>query len=177
MARKTTTPDLGQRLAATRSQSGLSQSAVAHRAGLAASYLSRIETGKIQPTVPTANKIAAALRIPLGELLGPMPPKHKGHGCPVSAQGTCMLDLIDPKWEFRSSGREERYSPRQVRLLRRFTALVREGSPELIKGLELLVNSLLEKHAKPQTVKKRGRAAAGRSPRTKTGRRKTRRGR
>jgi transcriptional regulator with XRE-family HTH domain len=54
-------PDLGQRVAAHRSQLGLSQTAVAERAGLAASYLSRIENGKIFPTMPTAQKIATAL--------------------------------------------------------------------------------------------------------------------
>jgi transcriptional regulator with XRE-family HTH domain len=172
MKRKTTLPDLGQRLAATRIQAGLSQNAVAHRAGLAASYLSRIETGKIQPTVPTANKIAAALRVPLGELLGPRPSKHMDRGCPMTAQGTCMLDLIDPKWEFRSSGREERYSPRQVRLLRRFTALVREGQPELIKSFELLVNSLLEVGPQKKIRRRRGKVPAKKTTRGKARRRK-----
>lgn len=175
MGRKTTTPDLGQRLAATRSQSGLSQNAVAHRAGLAASYLSRIETGKIQPTVPTAHKIAEALRVPLGELLGPRPPKPGGQGCPVSAQGTCLLDLIDPKWEFRKGGREEHYSPRQVRLLRRFTALVREGSPQLFQGLELLVSSLLEISPQHQPRRKRKTRAPGKKPRRKSTRRRAQR--
>jgi transcriptional regulator with XRE-family HTH domain len=156
MQRKNTGLDLGQRLAATRIQSGLSQNAVAHRAGLAASYLSRIEAGKIQPTVPTANKIAAALTISLSELLAPRPSNLAKRGCQVSGDGTCLLDLLDPKWEFRSKGSEERYSPRQLRLLRRFAALLREGSPELIKGLELLVGSLV-KAAPQQRVRRRRR--------------------
>ncbi len=175
MKRKTTVPNLGQRLAATRIQNGLSQNAVAHRAGLAASYLSRIETGKIQPTVPTANKIAAALRVSLGELLGPMPANHKSQGCPVSAQGSCMLDLIDPKWEFRKHGSEERYSPRQVRLLRRFSALVHEGQPKLMKGFELLVGSLLEAGPQKKVHRKHGKAAAKKTTRGKVKRRKTQR--
>ena len=175
MKRKTAIPDLGQRLAATRIQSGLSQNAVAYRAGLAASYLSRIETGKIQPTVPTAHKIATALRVPLGELLGPVSPKHKSQGCPVSATGSCMLDLIDPKWEFRSHGSQERYSPRQVRLLRRFTALVREGQPEVLRGIELLVGSLLEAGPQKHVRRKRGKAAPKKTTRRKTKRRKTQR--
>jgi transcriptional regulator with XRE-family HTH domain len=175
MKRKLTVPDLGQRLAATRLQSGLSQNAVAHRAGLAASYLSRIETGKIQPTVPTANKIATALRVPLGELLGPRPPSHKAQGCPVSAQGTCLLDLIDPKWEFKSQGRGERYSARQIRLMRRFTALVREGQPELMKGFELLVGSLLEAGPQKKVRPKRGKTPTRKTTRRKAKRRKTQR--
>jgi transcriptional regulator with XRE-family HTH domain len=145
LARKSEKPDLGQRIAAHRSQLGLSQTVVAGRAGLAASYLSRIENGKIFPTVPTAQKIATALRLPLSELLRPMPSqKKKSKGCPVSAKGACLIDLIDPKWGFGSRGRAERYSPRQIRLMRRFTALVREGSPELLKGLEVVVSGLLE---------------------------------
>ncbi len=171
MQRKKTEPDLGQRLTATRSQSGLSQSEVAHRAGLAASYLSRIETGKIQPTVPTANKIAAALRVSLSELLGPRPPKLGNQGCPVSANGACMLDLLDPKWEFRAHGREERYSPRQLRLLRRFTALVREGQPEVLRGVELLVGSLLEPAPQQRVRRRRGKTATRKTARGKAKRR------
>lgn len=142
MARQSKKPDLGQRVAAHRSQLGLTQTVVAERAGLAASYLSRIESGKIFPTVPTAQKIATALRVPLSELLKPPPPEKTNKSCPVTAKGACLIDLIDPKWGFGSRGREERYSPRQIRLMRRFTSLVREGSPELIKSLEVVVGLL-----------------------------------
>jgi transcriptional regulator with XRE-family HTH domain len=146
-------PDLGQRVVAHRSQLGLSQAVVAERAGLAASYLSRIENGRIYPTLPTAQKIATALRVPLSELLGPRPRQKKNQGCPVTAKGVCLIDLIDPKRGFGSRGRDERYSPREIRLMRRFTALVREGSSELLKSLEVVVGSLLE----PDTRKRRGR--------------------
>lgn len=165
MKRKSSTPEFGQRLAVTRGQRGLSQSAVAYRAGLAPSYLSRIETGKIQPTVPTAQKIAAALRIPLSDLLAPSPAERKNQGCPVSARGTCLIDLIDPKGEYHSSG--EHYSPRQIRLLRRFTAVIREGSPELLKGLELVVLGLLDRGAGSKTAKPKPR------PKTKKSKRRT----
>jgi transcriptional regulator with XRE-family HTH domain len=117
---------------------------VAKRAGLAASYLSRIENGKIFPTVTTAHKIATALRIPLSELLGPTPSQAKSKNCPVSAKGACLIDLIDPKLGLGSRARGERYSPRQIRLMRRFATLMREGSPELLKSLEVVVNGLLE---------------------------------
>ena len=142
MTHKSKKPDLGQRFAAHRSQLGLSQTAVAKRAGLAPSYLSRIENGKIYPTMPTAQKIATALRVPLSELLEPTPPQKGKQGCPVSATGACLIDLIDPKWGIGSEGRGERYTPRQIRLMRRFTALVREGSPELLKSLEVVVSGL-----------------------------------
>ena len=144
MARRPKKTDLGRRVSAHRSQLGLSQTVIAKRAGLAASYLSRIENGKIFPTVPTAQKIATALRVPLSELLGPTPSESKKKGCPVTAKGVCLIDLIDPKWGFESRGRAERYTPRQIRLMRRFTALVRKGSPELLKSLEVIVTGLLE---------------------------------
>jgi transcriptional regulator with XRE-family HTH domain len=136
--------DLGRRIAAHRSQLGLSQTVIARRARLAASYLSRIENGRIFPTVPTVQKIATALRIPLNELLGPTPPEKKKKGCPVTAKGVCLIDLIDPKWGFGSRGRAERYSPRQIRLMRSFTALIRKAPPELLKSLEVVVGGLLE---------------------------------
>jgi transcriptional regulator with XRE-family HTH domain len=144
LAHRAKNPDLGQRIAAHRNQLGLTQTAVAKRAGLAASYLSRIENGKIFPTVPTAQKIATALRVPLSELLIPAPPQRKNKGCPVTANGGCLIDLVDPKWGFGPPGSAERYSPRQIRLMRRFTSLVRDGSPELIRSFEVLLGDLLE---------------------------------
>ncbi len=143
MSHRSTKPRLGQRVAASRSQLGLSQTDVAKRAGLAASYLSRIENGKIHPTVPTAQKIAGALRVPLGELLGPTPLQQKDQGCPVSAKGICLIDLIDHRPKFRSVDSVERYSPRQIRVMRRFTKLLREGSPELLNSLDVIISGLI----------------------------------
>jgi transcriptional regulator with XRE-family HTH domain len=143
LTHQSTQPDLGQRIAAHRSELGISQTTVAERAGLAPSYLSRIENGKIYPTIATAQKIATALRVPLSEFLEPTPPQRKHQGCPVTAKGICLIDLIDPRWEFVSEGRGERYTARQIRLMRRFTALVRKGSPELQKSLEVIVGGLL----------------------------------
>jgi transcriptional regulator with XRE-family HTH domain len=143
MGPQSSKPSLGQRVAASRSQLGLSQTDVAKRAGLAASYLSRIENGKIHPTVPTAQKIAGALRVPLGELLGPTPLQQKDQGCPVSARGICLIDLVDHRRQLRSAEDTEHYSPRQIRVMRRFTKLVREGSPEILNGLDVVIGGLL----------------------------------
>jgi len=156
-------PNLGQRIVSHRSQLGLSQTAVARRTSLAASYLSRIETGKVQPTVPTAQKIAAALRMSLSELLEPSATERRAKGCPISASGTCLMDLIDPKWELHPAGSGEHYSPRQVRLLNRFAALVREGSPEVVKGLDLMVAALLERTPQPRRRKSSSRRSGSRT--------------
>jgi hypothetical protein len=40
--------------------------------------------------------------------------------------------------------------------MRRFTALVREGSPELLKGLEVVVGGLLEPGKRKRKRRKRG---------------------
>jgi hypothetical protein len=104
--------------------------------------------------MPTAQKIATALRVPLSELLESTPPQRRNQRCPVTAKGTCLIDLIDPKWESGSGEHGERYTPRQIRLMRRFTALVREGSPELLKSLEVVVGGLL-KPGKPKQKRRR----------------------
>ena len=45
--------EIGKRLGTVRAQRGLSQGTVSRLAGLAPSYLSKIENGRIQPTFPT----------------------------------------------------------------------------------------------------------------------------
>lgn len=57
--------ELGQRLARLRHERGLTQEELAERAGIATSYLSRIEIGMRQPTIVSLARIAAALRVPL----------------------------------------------------------------------------------------------------------------
>ena len=88
-------------------------------------------------TPPTAQKIAGALRVPLGELLGPTPLQQKDQGCPVSAKGICLIDLIDHRPQVRSVDSVERYSPRQIRVMRRFTKLVREANEH--KGFSVVI--------------------------------------
>lgn len=138
-------PDLGRRIAATRVQRGLSQQTISRRSGIDPSYLSRVETGKIQPTVRTAHRIAAALRMPLAELLRPSPASRKDRPCPVSPGGHCLMDLIDVGPD--PGVQPERYSLRQLRLIRRFTALVQRGGPKLLTALEVLVGEILKDEA------------------------------
>ena len=61
MSQVSKTPDFGQRVAANRSQRKPSQLWRARPAGLDPSYVSRIENGKVQPSVPMAQKLAVAL--------------------------------------------------------------------------------------------------------------------
>ena len=136
-------PDFGQRIAAFRKQQGLSQGIISQRTGIDPSYLSRLEKGRVHPTVRTALRIAEALRVSLDEILGPSPPEKRNKSCPVSISGSCLLDLLDtgPVPGNESSDRE-RYTPRQIRLLRRFNNLIHGSPPDLFKALEVLVQEM-----------------------------------
>ncbi len=134
---------IGKRITSRRLQRGLSQGVVSRRAGIDPSYLSRIETGKVHPTVRTANRIAGALNVSLGELLGPLPPARKAHPCPVTAGGRCLMDLLDTGRDETAAPKPESYSPRQLRLLRRFTHVLQEGSPEVLRAFEVFFSQTL----------------------------------
>ncbi len=137
-------PDVGQRLAAARLQRGLAQTDVAERAGLAPSYVSRIENGKVQPTLPTLMKLVRVLGADLSEIVGPEPrPATRQGPCPVTARGTCLLDLIaDP-------ADREHYSPREVKLLRRFARWLKTVEPDRKRAMEILVEDLLRSAERP----------------------------
>ncbi len=137
MTSRSIRPEIGQRLMAARLQRGLAQSEVAHRAGLAPSYLSRIENGHIQPSFRAVMEIAEALGASLHELAEAPPAKGGTRGaCPVTAHGHCLLDLIAEEAD------DEHYSPREVRLIRRFTGFLKQASPERLRVLEVLLEDL-----------------------------------
>lgn len=137
MTSKTSLHDVGQRLAAARLQRGLAQSTVAKSAGLAPSYLSRIETGKVQPTFPTVMLVVRALGADPAEIVDPAAKPGASQGpCPVTAKGRCLLDLIrvDPEGEH--------YSPREIRLLRNFAQWIKDAEPTRVRAMEILIEDL-----------------------------------
>jgi len=60
---------LGARIKALRQERGLLQKQLAEKAGLTASMMSQIESGRLTPTLPTLGKLAAAFGISVPELL------------------------------------------------------------------------------------------------------------
>jgi transcriptional regulator with XRE-family HTH domain len=58
---------IGQKIRELRGE--LAQEQLALAAGISTSTLSRIERGTYQPRLPTLRKIAAALGVPIGELV------------------------------------------------------------------------------------------------------------
>jgi transcriptional regulator with XRE-family HTH domain len=67
------TDELSAILRRLRTDRGLSQQAVASRAGLSRNFVAQIERGESVPTVATLSRIAAALGVAVGELLGEPP--------------------------------------------------------------------------------------------------------
>jgi len=143
--------DVSKRIVATRHRLRLSQSAVSKRAGIYPSYLSRMERGKVHPTVRTAMRLAAALRVSLNDLVGPSPTTQMDQPCPVSASGRCLMDLLDAGADSGRGGDGEIYSAQQLRLMRKFMALLRHGSPSLLTALEALVSEILKERQRRPT--------------------------
>ena len=75
------TMELAERLRQLREQSGMTAEALSRRAGLPWSYVGRIEAGEIRdPRISTCQKLAAALGVSVGELLGEEPPRRRARG-------------------------------------------------------------------------------------------------
>lgn len=131
---------VGGRILSSRLRRGLSQGTVSRLAGIHPSYLSRIETGKVHPTVRTAVRIATALQISLDELLGPSPVDSRENPCPVSPNGRCFMDLIESRAG--SKNKPGAYTPKQLRILLKLATLVETGSPRLLTALESLSDEM-----------------------------------
>ena len=61
---------LGGRIRTRRQEAGISQLQLADRADISQPYVSELEKGKFDPTVTVLLRIAKALKVPVGELLG-----------------------------------------------------------------------------------------------------------
>jgi transcriptional regulator with XRE-family HTH domain len=61
-------PGLGRALRQLREERGLTQEEVAHRADLHATWISHLESGRINPRWGVARRLAAALDVDLSEL-------------------------------------------------------------------------------------------------------------
>ena len=143
MTPEATFPDVGHRLAGARLRRRLSQATVARRAGIAPSYLSRIENGKVRPTFHTLVRVVRGLRASMDEIVSPDPADLAKHGaCPISQDGLCMLELIRPEKGPVEQQLAEHYSARDIRMLRRMAAWLRSAGPEHVRALELLLDDL-----------------------------------
>jgi transcriptional regulator with XRE-family HTH domain len=62
--------DFGKRIKVLRAKRGLTQAALAERAGLTLAYIGRLETGHYDPQLSTLKRLAKALRVTVRELVG-----------------------------------------------------------------------------------------------------------
>lgn len=60
---------LAMKVKSLRTEKGLTQEALAHRAKLSVGYVARLEIGRQEPTLFTLKRLAMALDVPLRELL------------------------------------------------------------------------------------------------------------
>jgi transcriptional regulator with XRE-family HTH domain len=67
----------GDRIRQLRQAAGMTQEDLAERCGLFRTYMSRIETGKANPTLSMICALATSLGVPVVELFGNSPLLHK----------------------------------------------------------------------------------------------------
>jgi len=144
VAKNSISLEVGKRIARTRRRLGLSQGVVSRRTGFHPSYLSRIENGRVQPTIGTTMRVAEAMRVTLDGLFGVSPAEQRGIGCPVSRNGSCLMDLVDIEVGPRALGKGSGYTRRQLRLLRQFTAVLERSDSDLLKAFEVLLAQTLQ---------------------------------
>ena len=98
-------PRVGDTLAALRQQQSLSLDELSRKAGVSKSMLSQIERAQANPTVAVVWRLANALGVPMGDLLGSAPPTSVPaigvvpvHATPSlrSPDGLCELRILGP---------------------------------------------------------------------------------
>jgi len=140
--------DVGGRLASLRSGRGQSQGTTARLADLSPAYLSRIETGRVNPTFATVVRVLDALHADIRDLAALDDARPRGRpGCPVTAQGRCLLGIVRGAAEvIRADGREA-YSPREIQILRDVATFMRTATPERVRAIETLLQELIGRPA------------------------------
>lgn len=104
-ATSTEPPRVGDTLAVLRQAQSLSLDELSRKAGVSKSMLSQIERAQANPTVAVVWRLANALGVPMGDLLGgsPQPPEPAIAVVPVQAtpslrspDGLCELRILGP---------------------------------------------------------------------------------
>jgi DNA-binding XRE family transcriptional regulator len=133
---------IGRRIHQLRSELHITQRELGEATGLAVAYLSRVENGRLTPTVPTLTKIANALSVPLTALFETTTLEARD-ACPVSLSGRCILDH-----PFDGRGRKvtksvEGYSREQLEALRLCNFLLHTRDKQLLRTLLMMLRGLL----------------------------------
>lgn len=134
---------LGKTILRIRMESRKTQRQLAEAAGLAVSYVSRLENGRVTPTIRTLAKVATGLGVPLNALFEQATVLEPADRCPVSLSGRCILDQL-----YVGRGRSpklpvEGYSAQQLEALRLCNLLLHVQDKKLVLTLDTLLRSLL----------------------------------
>ena len=156
---------VGKRILRLRLEANKTQREISEETGLAVSYLSRLENGRITPTIPTLTKIAKALGVNVTAFFGQEPALESGDRCPVSTSGRCVLDQLlvgrgrkpDTKWEG--------YTPHQLELLRLCDYLIHTGDKEIMNSLFTVLEALLDYSGSKARAEKKEAIRSRRGPR------------
>lgn len=134
---------VGRRIHQLRSESRITQRELGETTGLAVSYLSRVENGRLTPTLPTLTKIAGALSVPLTTLLDATATLEARDLCPVSLSGRCILDHLFVGRGKKPTKGIEAYSREQLEALRLCNLLLHTGDKEILRTLLTILKGLL----------------------------------
>jgi len=134
---------VGRKIRQLRSESQITQKELSERTGLAVSYLSRVENGRLTPTLPTLTKITDALKVPLPALFDASEALEAKDQCPVSLSGRCILDHPFVGRGMRPKKGVESYSREQLEALRLCNFLLHTGDQQLLRALLTILKGLL----------------------------------
>jgi DNA-binding XRE family transcriptional regulator len=134
---------VGKRILRLRLERQLTQRDISEETGLAVSYLSRLENGRITPTIPTLSKIALALGVDVTAFFGQETPTDTDDKCPVSSSGKCVLDQLLVGRGRKPDTRWEGYTPQQLELLRLCDYLIHTGDKDILSSLSTMLEALL----------------------------------
>lgn len=134
---------VGRRIHQLRSDSHITQRELGEVTGLAVSYLSRVENGRLTPTLPTLTRIAEALSVPLTALFDAKETLEAKDQCPVSLSGRCLLDHPFVGRGKRPTNGAETYSREQLEALRLCNFLLHTGDKEVLRTLLTMLKGLL----------------------------------
>ena len=133
---------VGRRIRQLRLKSKKTQRDISETTGLAVSYLSRLENGRITPSVRTLTKLAGSLGVSVTAFFDSERVLEQGDRCPVSLSGRCILEHA-----FVGRGRRpntpEPYSQKQLEILRQCNYLLHKGDADLLMTLSTVMKSLL----------------------------------
>jgi DNA-binding XRE family transcriptional regulator len=136
---------VGKAFLRIRQDKGLTQARVAERAGLATSYISRIENNRVQPTMTTVERLAQALGISVSSVfrIGGQGDARGAHGCPISSSGVCIGEQIRSHHGHAPLTSKNLYGKEELRVLRMTDFLLTQGPKDLRRALTVVVESLV----------------------------------